>query len=140
MSLKLKLRSKILSLNVSESWMNSRRRLLELRRRLRGRPHVVSVFLGLDDPYSYLLGNYLKELQSNYDIELRFYLTEAMTGAMRPAPELYPEYVVNDCRRLASELRIAFLDRGAEKTHHEEAQAAARSKSPCIAWAIPIFS
>lgn len=112
MNLKLKLRSKILKFVVSESWLKTRRRLAELRRRLFGRPHVVSVFLELDDPYSSLLCHYLTELRASYNIDLRLYLTEAVTGVMRPAPELYPEYAISDSRRLATELGIPFLDRG----------------------------
>lgn len=110
--LKLRLRSLFLSAAFSETALNLRRGLAEKKRRLTGRPHVVSVFLELDDPYSYLLSRYLPELAANYDIELRLYLTEALTGPFRPAPDLHAEFAVADCRRLASELGIAFLDRG----------------------------
>ena len=112
MNLKLRLRSTLLNMVFSERLLVARRRMTEARRRLFGRPHIVSVFLQLDDPYSYLLSHYLPELAAHYGIELRFYLTEAVTGAMRPAPELYPEYVISDCARLARELGIPFLDKG----------------------------
>ncbi len=112
MNLKLRLRSTLLNMVFSERLLVARRRMAEARRRLSGQPHIVSVFLQLDDPYSYLLGHYLPELAAHYGIELRFYLTEAVTGAMRPAPELYPEYVISDCARLARELGIPFLDKG----------------------------
>jgi len=111
-NLKLRLRSTLLNMVFSERLLVARRRMTEARRRLFGRPHIVSVFLQLDDPYSYLLSHYLPELAAHYGIELRFYLTEAVTGAMRPAPELYPEYVISDCARLARELGIPFLDKG----------------------------
>ena len=113
MSLKKQLRSWLVRFLCSEKLLRIRRRGHEFRRSIRGRPHVVSVFLELDDPYSYLLCNYLPELASHYDIELKLYLTEAITGALRPAPELYPEYALSDCRRLARELGIPFLDKGA---------------------------
>lgn len=77
------------------------------------RPHVVSVFLQLDDPYSYLLAYYLPSLLQHYDIELRVYLAEARGGAYKPEPEMLAEYAVADCRRLARELGIPFLDKGA---------------------------
>ena len=112
MNLKLRLRSTLLNMVFSERLLVARRRMAEARRRLSGQPHIVSVFLQLDDPYSYLLSHYLPELAAHYGIELRFYLTEAVTGAMRPAPELYPEYVISDCARLARELGIPFLDKG----------------------------
>jgi 2-hydroxychromene-2-carboxylate isomerase len=88
------------------------RQLRETKRKLKRRPHVVSVFIELDDPYSYLLSCYLPELAAHYDIEVRVYLSEAIQGALRPAPELYPEYALRDCRRLARELGIPFLDKG----------------------------
>lgn len=110
--LRAKLRSAVINLMFSDGVQRTRRSLDELRRRLARKPHVVSVFLELDDPYSYLLCGYLGEFREYYDVELRLYLTEALTGAYRPAPQLYPEYALEDCRRLARELGIPFLDRG----------------------------
>lgn len=93
--------------------MRLKRGTTELLRRLRRRPHVVSVFLDFDDPYSYLLSYYLPELAEYYDVELRLYLTEAVQGAFRPAPDLYSEYALHDCQGLARELGVPFLDKGA---------------------------
>lgn len=108
----------MLSLVFSERLLNTKRRFIEMWRKLMRRPHVVSVFLELDDPYSYLLSSYLPEFAAHYDVELRFYLTEAIIGSLRPAPELYAEYAVNDCRRLARELGIPFLDKGSPPVEH----------------------
>jgi 2-hydroxychromene-2-carboxylate isomerase len=103
---------------IGERLLQRKRWFAELRRKLSGRPHVVSVFLELDDPYSYLLCHYLPEFTAHYAVELRFFLTEAVTGVMRPAPELYPEYALNDCRQLARELGIPFLDKGTQPVEH----------------------
>ena len=113
MSLSRMLRSRLFDLLASEGWEKTRRALAEIRRRLTFQPHVVRVFLELDDPYSYLLATYLDELSESFDIELRLYLTEAVTDAYRPAPELWPEYALEDSRALARELGIPFLDKGA---------------------------
>ena len=121
MKLKLRLRSALLNVVFSQNVLRKKRRFAEWRRKLTGRPHVVSVFLELDDPYSYLLCHYLPEFAAHYDVELRLFLTEAVTGALRPAPDLYPEYAVNDCRRLAHELGIPFLDRGMPPVEHRVA-------------------
>ena len=118
MNLKLRLRSAILNVVFSEGFLNTKRRLAEFRRKLGRRPPIVSVFVELDDPYSYLLCHYLPEFAAHYDVQLRFFLTEAISGAMRPAPELYPEYAVNDCRRLARELGVPFLDKGTPPVEH----------------------
>ncbi len=118
MKLKQRIRSKIMNIVIGEHLLQRKRWFAELRRKLSGRPHVVSVFLELDDPYSYLLCHYLPEFAAHYDVELRFFLTEAITGVMRPAPELYPEYALNDCRQLARELGIPFLDKGTQPVEH----------------------
>jgi 2-hydroxychromene-2-carboxylate isomerase len=103
---------------IGERLLQGKRRFAEWRRKLSRRPHVVSVFLELDDPYSYLLCPYLSEFAAHYAVELRYFLTEAITGALRPAPELYPEYALNDCRQLARELGIPFLDKGTQPVEH----------------------
>ena len=91
----------------------SQRSFHELRRRLTGSAHVVSVFLQLDDPYSYLLACYLPELAASYDVELRVYLSQARGDGFQPAPEMLAEYAIMDTQRVARELGIPFLDRGA---------------------------
>lgn len=107
-----RIRSAAINLMFSNRVLGIRRWVSEMRRKLSGRPHVVSVFVELDDPYSYLLCSYLREFREYYAVDLLLYLTEALTAAYRPAPRLYPEYALEDCRRLASELGIPFLDRG----------------------------
>jgi 2-hydroxychromene-2-carboxylate isomerase len=92
--------------------IRTNRWLAEKRRQLGRRKHVVSVFLQLDDPYSYILSHYLPKLAANYNIELRLYLSEALGDAYQPAPEMLAEYAVTDCTRLAQELGIPFLDKG----------------------------
>ena len=114
MNIRSKLRSKLISLLVSERTQSARRSLAEARRRLGGGSHVVSVFLELDDPWSYLLAHYLPELAAGFDIEPRFYLTQARRDeAFRPQPELLALYADEDCARVAAELGIPFLDKGA---------------------------
>lgn len=112
MSLERKLRSRILNIIFSPRTLKLKRSLAEKRRRLTRRPHVVSVFLQLDDPYSYLLSHYLGSLKSSYDIELRLYLSQARGDEFQPEPDMLAEYAVADCVRLARELGVPFLDQG----------------------------
>jgi 2-hydroxychromene-2-carboxylate isomerase len=114
MSIRNKLRSKLVNLLVSEKTQTLKRSLAESGRKLGRRAHVVSVFLELDDPYSYLLAHYLPDLTAAYDIELRYYLTQSCTDtAHRPEPEMLAVYADQDCARLAAELGVPFLDKGA---------------------------
>lgn len=113
MSAKRMLRSHFLNALLSPGVRNSSRALHEIRRRLLRRPHVVSAYLQLDDPYSYLLSHYLPALKEHYGIRLDLYLSESRGGAYQPAPELLAEYAVRDAGALARELGIPFLDKGA---------------------------
>ena len=72
----------------------------------------MSVFLELDDPYSYLLSHYLPDFAASYNIDLRLYLTQALGDAYRPRPDMQAEYAIQDCERLAHELGVPFLDKG----------------------------
>ena len=107
------IRSVLLNLLLSKRSRRMQRSCFELRRRLGRKGHVVSAFLQLDDPYSYLLSRYLPELAFGYNIELRVYLSQARGDAYQPAPDMAPEYAARDARRVASELGIPFLDKGA---------------------------
>lgn len=114
MSIRNKLRSKLITALVSEKTRSAKRSLAEARRKLGGRAHVVSAFLELDDPYSYLLVHYLPNLVAAFDIELRYHLTQSCNDeAYRPEPEMLAMYADEDCARLAAELGVPFLDKGA---------------------------
>jgi 2-hydroxychromene-2-carboxylate isomerase len=112
LSLVTRLRSRYVGLLLADGAASLRRRMAEVRRRLARQPHVVSAFLGLDDPYSYLLSQYLPNLREAFDVELRFYLTQACGEDYRPHPDLLAQYAERDCERLARELGVPFLDRG----------------------------
>ncbi len=112
MSIKRKLRSRFLNVLLSARSRALQRRMAEMRRIILRRPHLVSVFLELDDPYSYLLSHYLPGLAASYNVDLRLYLTQALGDAYRPRPDMQAEYAIQDCERLAHELGVPFLDKG----------------------------
>jgi len=106
------MRSILLTALFDPRFARATRWLREKRRQLTGRRHVVSVFLQIDDPYSYILSHYLPSLRKQYDIDVRLYLSQAEGDEYQPAPGLLAEYAVLDCTRLAEELGIPFLDKG----------------------------
>ena len=112
MSLRNKLRSRFVNLVISEKAESVRRALAEKRRQIARRPHAVTVFLELDDPYSYLLAYYLAELAANFDIELHYCLAQACGDAYRPRADMLAVYAEQDCARVAAELDVPFLDKG----------------------------
>ena len=111
--LKNRLRSILLNAVASKRSLSMQRSFAELGRKLGGKEHVVSVFLQLDDPYSYLLAQYLAEFSSRYDIRLNVYLSQARGDEFQPAPDMLAEYAAMDAQRVARELGIPFLDKGA---------------------------
>ncbi len=78
------------------------------------RKRVVSVFLQLDDPYSYVLSYYLESVMQQYrhKVHFRFYLCQALAGEFLPQPGMQADYAMQDARLLASEFGIPFLDVG----------------------------
>ena len=114
MSIRNRVRSSLLRAYISPDMRRRTRALNEARRKLTGKAHVVTAFLQLDDPYSYLLAHYLPELASHYDIELQVCLSEALGGDFEAAPDQRRDYAISDCRRVASELGVPFLDKGPE--------------------------
>lgn len=111
MSLKKKLRSRLLNLYLGYRYAELQRRVAEWQRRLARKPHVVSVFLQLDDPYSYLLGHYLPQFAAHYAVVVKIYLAQALGDEYTPQPGMLAEYAVRDCALMARELGLPFLDK-----------------------------
>ena len=112
LKIRQKLRSYFLTALLSPASRRMQRSASEMRRKLTGQPHVVSAFLQLDDPYSYLLASYLPDLVKQYDIELRVCLSQALGEGFQPAPDMLAEYSALDVQRVARELGVPFLDKG----------------------------
>ncbi len=111
--MKRKLLSLYLNILFSPRYRSFRRVLSEIKRQLTFKPHVVSVFLQIDDPYSYLLSHYLSLVASQYkNVELRYYLCQALRQEYMPAPDMLAEYAPMECKLLAREFGIPFLDKG----------------------------
>ena len=112
--MKSTLRSIYLTWLIDERFIRLRRALYELRRMATFRKRVVTVFLQLDDPYSYLLSYYLDALIERYGrkVEFRVYLCQALGGEFMPQPGMLADYAVEDAKRVAGEVGIPFLDVG----------------------------
>jgi len=111
--MKRKLRSLYLTIIFTRQYRLTRRFLAELKRRLTFKPHVISVFLQIDDPYSYLLSHYLPLVATQYkNLEFRYYLCQALRHEYMPAPDMLTEYASMECKLLAKEFGLPFLDKG----------------------------
>jgi len=112
--MKRKLRSLYLTWLLDKRCIQMQRFFFDLRRRLTLKKRVVSVFLQLDDPYSYLLSYYLESVMQRYKpkVEFRLYLCQALAGEFMPQPGMLSDYAFQDCKLLAQEFGVPFLDVG----------------------------
>jgi len=111
--MKQKLRSLYLTYLLDERFIAARQLIFEFWRTLTFKKRVVSVFVQLDDPYSYLLCHYREEVMTRYKkVDFRFYLCQALRGEYMPQPAMLTEYSMKDCVLLSREFGIPFLDVG----------------------------
>ena len=112
--MKSQLRSLYLTWLLDPRAIQFREAARELGRLLRMKKRTVSIFLQLDDPYSYLLSYYLEPIIPRYKhkVTFRFYLCQALGGEYMPQPGMLADYALHDAKSLARELNIPFLDVG----------------------------
>ncbi|MGI9205977.1 MAG: DsbA family protein [Woeseiaceae bacterium] len=111
--MKEKLRSLYFAWLLDPRFIEIRRSVSELFPKLMFRKRVVSVFLQLDDPYSYLLSHYLQYVIQRYQaVEFRFLICQGLRGEYMPEPALLAEHALQDCKLLAQEFGVPFLDKG----------------------------
>lgn len=111
--MKQKLRALQLAYLLNPNCIAARRGLAEVKRLLTMKKRVVTVFLQLDDPYSYLLSYYLNFAIKRYKkVEFRFILCQALRGEFMPEPAMHAEHAMRDCKLLAEEFGIPYLDVG----------------------------
>lgn len=112
--MKRKLRALYLIWLLDPRFVALREAVAEMVRLVTFRKRVVTVFLQLDDPYSYLLSHYLASLIDRYrkKVHFRVYLCQALSGEYVPQPGMLAEYAHTDAERLASALGVPFLDKG----------------------------
>lgn len=111
--MKRKLRSLYITYLLDHRWIALRRMCSECWRIATFKKRVVSIFLQLDDPYSYLLCHYLGHVMTRYKkVTFRFYLCQALRGEYMSEPAMLAEYSMADCILLAREFGIPFLDVG----------------------------
>ncbi|MFQ3243412.1 MAG: 2-hydroxychromene-2-carboxylate isomerase [Arenicella sp.] len=86
--------------------LDFKRRVHELKRIILRRPHLVSVFIRADDPYSYLLLQVLPELAQRYKVSFRYYVVSHRMvlnrqDNMYPEPSLWHQNALRDSAHIA---------------------------------------
>lgn len=101
MSLKTNLKSYLAAAITSDQLLNARRRVLDLRRRLRGADHVVHYFHDTADPYGALTAQILPAFQAKYGVMLCPHLISGPPSEAVPEPEAHRQNAMVDATRLA---------------------------------------
>ncbi|WP_269620975.1 DsbA family protein [Zhongshania sp. BJYM1] len=86
------------------------RALAERRRKKAQKPHTVTVYLRINDPYSYILLQVLESLSKRYDIEYDFRTVLRLQKDMYPAPTLWESNAFADSGFLAKKYGLEFPD------------------------------
>jgi 2-hydroxychromene-2-carboxylate isomerase len=92
----------VFSLVTSQGLLKWQRRLAEFRRSKAAKPHLVTVYLRINDPHSYLLLQTLTAMAARYDIEFDFRTVLRLQENMYPAPGLWETNAFADCGYLAN--------------------------------------
>ena len=81
--------------------ITSKRIELEKQRVKEERPHEVTYFHSVSDPYSYLVLQKLGDFVNNYNINFNFILVSDPPLQATPEPEIYKKYSLIDAKRIA---------------------------------------
>lgn len=95
---------------LSTRLLKVKRLLIERKRELTNQPHLVTVYLAIDDPYSYLLLQVLEDFQRRFSIQYDFRTVLNKQPEMYPAPELWQKNAMKDGCYLASLYSLDFPD------------------------------
>lgn len=103
-----------------------KRTVVEQKRKLSKQPHIVTVYLALNDPYSYLLLQVLKDFQTRYSIQYEFRTVLNKQKEMFPAPKLWQKNAVNDAVYLAGLYSLDFPEFAPKSSYERDAKLTAQ--------------
>ena len=98
----------VVQLITSPGLRQLKRKRAERRRIRKKQPHLVTVYLRINDPYSYVLLQVLQSLASRYPLEYDFRTVLNLQPDMYPAPELWQKNAFIDGTYLAALYQLPF--------------------------------
>jgi 2-hydroxychromene-2-carboxylate isomerase len=102
------------------------RRIAEKRRVRKKHPHLVTVYLRINDPYSYVLLQVLDQLASRYPLHYDFRTVLKLQQDMYPAPELWEKNAIVDGGHLAGLYNLQFPPKKPQSTPQRDARVTAQ--------------
>jgi hypothetical protein len=85
----------------SNALLTFKRQVQETKRKLLSRPHLIEVYLRINDPYSYLLVQILADFEQRFDVQIQFRTTLNLQQDMYPETELWHDNGCVDASYLA---------------------------------------
>ena len=134
----------IANLVFSTGLLNFKRALVERKRKRLKQPHVVTVYLSINDAYSYLLLQVLGDLKARFSIEFDFRCVLNKQQDMYPAPTLWHKNAFNDGIYLSNLYQLDFP----KKPNHYSKKLDAQVTAQLLHWelqpgflgnALPLF-
>lgn len=111
---------------VSNRLKELKRRCIERYRKYTKQPHLVTVYLRINDPYSYLLIQVLQQLRLRYAIEYDFRTVLNLQPDMYPAPELWQTNAFTDSQYLAKLYSLNFPEEPPRNNPQRDAKVTAQ--------------
>jgi 2-hydroxychromene-2-carboxylate isomerase len=90
----------------SNGMLTFKRQLQETKRKLLSRPHLVELYLRINDPYSYLLVQVLANFEQRFDVQMQFRTTLNLQQDMYPEAELWHDNGFLDASHLAAVYKL----------------------------------
>lgn len=100
--------SKIGTKIASYEYSNNKRLKFEQKRKKLNKPHVIEYFHQVDDPYSHLAAQLLKNFKSKYDVQIKCYLVSQVSDSSIPEPELLQKLSIRDAMNIAPHYDLLF--------------------------------
>lgn len=130
---------------LSDFTLNTKRKYAEKKRIIGKLSHQVTVYIAIDDPYSYLLLQTLVKLQKQFGLKYDFKTVLNKPKDMYPEPELWEENAFQDGRFLADLYQLNFPEKPPAASKNQTITATAQLlhnelKSDYLTKALIIFS
>lgn len=101
--------------------LNIKRKRFERKRIKQKQPHLLTVYLRINDAYSYVLIQVLNSLQMRFDIQYDFRTVLDLQSDMYPAPQLWQKNAFNDGQYLAQLYDLDFPKQAPNSTPERDA-------------------
>ena len=112
----------VLRLLSNDVFKNGKRALHRVNRQLKRKPACLSVFVKIDDPYSYLLIQALPSIEARFNVTFDIKVICSVQNDMFPEPELWARHALLDANHVASLYQFEPLPAPSAWEMHEDCE------------------